>query len=106
MLKFQDNPKQVPVNPLPDSKDKPRTPLVLEGFLRREELAMEFGLSTRTIDRLEAQRQGPPRVYVGRTILYKVESVREWLISREQKMKPAQRRRSSFSGLKSTAPRV
>ena len=62
------------------------TSLVLEGFLRREELARQLGLSPRTIDRWQALREGPPRVHVGRTILYNVESVREWLRSREQKV--------------------
>jgi hypothetical protein len=47
MLKFQVNTKQVPVIPVPDSKDQPRAVLVLEGFLGREELARAFGLSTR-----------------------------------------------------------
>lgn len=62
--------------------------LVLEGFLRREELAKQLGLSPRTIDRWQALREGPPRVHVGRTILYNVESVREWLRSREQPVAP------------------
>jgi predicted DNA-binding transcriptional regulator AlpA len=100
MLNFQVNTKQGPVTPVTDSKDQPRAVLVLEGFLRREELAKEFGLSTRTLDRLEALRQGPPRVHFGRTILYRVESVREWLLSSEQKMKPQMKRRTSFSGVK------
>jgi hypothetical protein len=104
MLKFQDKPKQVPVTPVPDSKDQTRAVLVLEGFLRREELAKEFGLSTRTLDRLEALRQGPPRVYFGRTILYRVDSVREWLLASEQKMNPPIKRRSSVLELKFTAP--
>ena len=56
---------------------------VLRGFLRREELAHQLGLSPRTIDRWEALRIGPPRVAVGRTILYNIESVQQWLRSRE-----------------------
>jgi predicted DNA-binding transcriptional regulator AlpA len=100
MLVFQATSPKVPVSRRPDSQDKPRAPLVLEGFLGREELARAFGLSTRTIDRLEALRQGPPRVHFGRTILYSVESVREWLLTREQEMKPPMKRRSSFSGVK------
>ena len=96
MLNFQVNTKQVPVAPVPDSKDQPRAVLVLEGFLRREELAKEFGLSTRKLDRLEALRQGPPRVYFGRTVLYRVESVRVWLLSREQEMKPPMKRRNQW----------
>ena len=60
-------------------------PVVLQGYLRREELAQQFGLSTRTIDRWEARRQGPPRITVGRTILYNIESVREWLSAMERR---------------------
>jgi hypothetical protein len=41
-------------------------------------------LSLRTIDRWEALHKGPPRLCVGRTVLYNVESVREWLMLREK----------------------
>lgn len=58
--------------------------VVVEGFLRREELAKQLGCSARTIDRWQALREGPPRVRIGRTILYNVESVRVWLRSREE----------------------
>jgi predicted DNA-binding transcriptional regulator AlpA len=85
--------------PLSDPQDKPLARLVLEGFLRRDELAQQLGLSPRTIDRWESLRQGPPRVSVGRTILYNIQSVREWLLSREQQPFPTKRRRS-FSGVK------
>jgi predicted DNA-binding transcriptional regulator AlpA len=98
MLEMQNNPAQVPANSDADSKSKPRASIVLEGFLSREELAQAFGLSTRTLDRLEALRQGPPRVYFGRMILYKAESVRTWLLSREQDMKPPMKRQSKVSG--------
>jgi len=74
-------------------------PLLLDGFLRREELAHQFGLSPRTIDRWEALRIGPPRVSVGRTILYNMQSVREWLVAQERQSVPAKRRRG-FSGVK------
>src|ERR1022692_1849033 len=95
------DPPQVPCAPISDPQVKPLVPLVLEGFLSREELAQQLGLSLRTIDRWEAQRKGPPRVCVGRTILYNIDSVREWLINREQQAVSAMRRRSRFSGLKS-----
>jgi predicted DNA-binding transcriptional regulator AlpA len=58
--------------------------ILFPDFLRREELAKELGCSARTIDRWQALREGPPRVRIGRTILYNVESVRNWLRSREQ----------------------
>ena len=57
---------------------------ILDGFITREQLAVELGKSTRTIDRWEVRRIGPPRVIVGRTILYRVESVRSWLQSCER----------------------
>src|ERR1017187_10466731 len=85
---------QEPNTPISDSQDKPNVRLVLEGFLRREELAHQLGLSPRTIDRWEALRMGPPRVSVGRTILYNIESVREWLVSQERQAFPAKRRHS------------
>jgi predicted DNA-binding transcriptional regulator AlpA len=75
--------QKTPYNPIPESQQDPLPKLILDGFLRREELAQQLGLSPRTIDRWEALRKGPPRVCVGRTILYSVDSVREWLRSRE-----------------------
>ena len=94
MLRMRNAPTHVPAKSLPELESKPRASIVLEGFLSREELAREFRLSTRTLDRLEALRQGPPRVYFGRMVLYKAESVRAWLLSREQDMKPPVKRRS------------
>jgi len=85
---------QVLCVPLSD-QGKPPAKLVLEGFLRRDELAKQFGLNVRTIDRWEALRIGPPRVCVGRTILYNIQSVREWLLSKEPSALPSARRRSS-----------
>ena len=102
MLRILHDLPQTPATHIPDRKDRPLTHrLVLEGFLRREELAQEFGLSPRTIDRWEALRKGGLRVCIGRTILYNVDSVREWLQSRERQAVPVMRRRSRFSALKS-----
>lgn len=95
MSELQQTSLQEPSTPCSDPQVKPLAPLILEGFLRREELAEQFGLSPRTIDRWEALRIGPPRVSVGRTILYNMQSVREWLLSREQQTFPSRRRRSA-----------
>jgi predicted DNA-binding transcriptional regulator AlpA len=99
------------LNDLPQESSTPasQTPthtlpkLVLDGFLRREELAQQLGLSPRTIDRWEALRKGPPRVCVGRTILYNVESVREWLRSKEQQKATVYIRRTIPRKLKQAA---
>ena len=57
---------------------------LLEGYVNREQLAKELGKTLRTIDRWERRRIGPPRVVIGRMILYRREAVREWLLSQEQ----------------------
>ena len=75
---------------------------VLDGFLRREQLAEQLGLSPRTIDRWQALRQGPPRVCIGRTVLYEIDSVREWLRSKENQKDIAPRRRRTTSAKRHT----
>ena len=39
-------------------------------------------ISTRTADRWHTLRTGPPRIKVGRTILYRKQDVEAWLTSR------------------------
>jgi predicted DNA-binding transcriptional regulator AlpA len=63
---------------------------LLDGYLRREELAQQFGVSPRTIDRWHSLRNGPPRISIGRTILYRLDSVHEWL--QEQESAPLSQR--------------
>ena len=52
-------------------------------FLTAEQLAQALGFSERTLARLHVRRQGPPRVVLGRTILYKRSSVLAWLAEQE-----------------------
>jgi len=79
-----------PIKPASDLADS----IVLDGFLRREELARQLGVSSRTIDRWQSLRVGPPRLRCGRTILYNTESVREWLRSQEEQPSMARRQRN------------
>ncbi len=58
---------------------------LLDDYSEKSELARELKKSSRTLDRWEALRIGPPRVVIGRTVLYNRNSVREWLESREQR---------------------
>jgi predicted DNA-binding transcriptional regulator AlpA len=81
----------LPGNSLQQSSISPSDPnanyinsSTLDGLLRREDLAKQLGVSPRTIDRWHALRQGPPRVCIGRTILYRIDAVRQWLQKREQ----------------------
>ena len=77
-----------PLGPAPLPQRAP----VLDGFLRRNELAAQLGLSPRTIDRWHALRQGPPRVRLGRTVFYSINSVREWLRTKEQQVTRAHKK--------------
>jgi predicted DNA-binding transcriptional regulator AlpA len=69
---------------LPVSQDYSSESHVLDCYLRREELAQQLGVSARTIDRWHTLRCGPPRISVGRTILYHLDSIRQWLRANEE----------------------
>ena len=56
----------------------------LPNLLTKAELAELLGVSTRTIDRLEERRKGPPRIKLGRNVFYREESVHAWLENQEQ----------------------
>ncbi len=56
---------------------------VLEGFLSEAEYARQRGVSVRTCQRDRALRQSPPYVVMGRQVYYRIEAVRDWLVSRE-----------------------
>jgi predicted DNA-binding transcriptional regulator AlpA len=78
--------------------------LLQEDYLERAELARQLGKSTRTLDRWHTLRIGPPRVVIGRMILYRRHSVLEWLASREEpiaaqraRMRPRRRDVRPFS---------
>ncbi len=60
-------------------------------YMTPESLAKDLGRSVRTLDRWHALRIGPPRVTIGRVILYRRAAILEWLRARE---KPTQRVRS------------
>jgi DNA-binding transcriptional MerR regulator len=58
-------------------------PLLLDGWLSKERLAAEIGVSTDTLERWERRRLGPPRVKLGRKAFYRIDALREWLRSQE-----------------------
>lgn len=61
---------------------------VLDGWLTREELGAQLGLSPSTLKRWEGSRTGPPCVRVGRRIVYRLEAVRDWLREQETRKQP------------------
>ena len=56
---------------------------LLEGWMTRDELAAELGVSVDTLARWETCRTGPALARVGRRVLYRHAAVLEWLESRE-----------------------
>jgi predicted DNA-binding transcriptional regulator AlpA len=68
--------------------NQPEATIALLGsdYLTPEQLAQALGFSPRTLARMHVSRQGPPRVVLGRTILYRRASVLEWLEARESKL--------------------
>jgi predicted DNA-binding transcriptional regulator AlpA len=66
------------------NEEASRKPAILAGLLTPEQLAQEMGVTVRTVQRWHFQRQGPPRVVIGRQIYYRIESVKAWLAAREE----------------------
>lgn len=58
---------------------------VLSEWLTQGDLAAELRISVDTLRRWAARRIGPPSIKLGARVLYRRESVREWLRSREKK---------------------
>ena len=72
---------------------------LFSGYINAKELCRQIGqmrggrpIVRRTLERWHSLRIGPPRVRVGRTVLYKVEDVRAWL--QEQSSSKGKRRRA------------
>ena len=63
---------------------EPRDGRLLDGWLTRQQLAVEIGVSTDTLQRWETRRVGPPCVRIGRRVFYRAEAFRDWLVSRER----------------------
>jgi hypothetical protein len=57
---------------------------ILSEFLTKEQLAAELRRDVRTLDRWEALGIGPPRTFIGRTVLYRRGGVLKWLAAQEQ----------------------
>ncbi len=59
-------------------------PQILQGYLTRDELATQLGRCRRTLERWHSLNIGPPRIVIGRMVLYRVESVRQWLAGQQE----------------------
>jgi transcriptional regulator with XRE-family HTH domain len=67
-----------------NSTVKPGSSALLDGWLTRQQLAVEIGVSTDTLQRWETRRAGPPCLRIGRRVYYRADAFRDWLVSRER----------------------
>jgi predicted DNA-binding transcriptional regulator AlpA len=68
-----------------DTNTKKPATIIADEYIRPVELARELGVSLRSLARWHSLRIGPPRVVIGRMILFNRASVREWLAGREKR---------------------
>jgi hypothetical protein len=52
-------------------------------YVIAEQLATELGVTERTLLRWRKTRTGPPVTAIGRTIYYRRQAIKEWLLARE-----------------------
>ena len=57
---------------------------LLADYMTPTQCAAELGIDKRTLERWHRLREAPPRTKVGKRVLYRRESVAEWLRSCEQ----------------------
>jgi predicted DNA-binding transcriptional regulator AlpA len=64
------------------------------------EVAAAFGMSLRTLQRLNSARTAPPRITLGKHVFYRVSTIKEWLARCEGygAAQPAPRKSVSPSG--------
>ena len=58
---------------------------VLNDWIKRDELARQLSVTTDTLARWATQGIGPPRIRIGRRVLYRRASVEKWLAEMERK---------------------
>lgn len=64
---------------------------LLDGYITRDQLATDFGVTPRTVLRYENEPNGLPFLEVGGRKLYRPDSVRSWLAGRERQRNPRRR---------------
>jgi hypothetical protein len=62
---------------------------LLDDYFSEAELALELHLNIATVQRWRKKHTGPVHTMVGRTILYRKQAVKDWLLKQEEKPLPA-----------------
>jgi predicted DNA-binding transcriptional regulator AlpA len=74
----------IAATPTPDPTVFGNAGTVLEGYLTPTQLAAQLGCCEKTLARWHAARRGPPRVTLGRRLLYRRTAVSAWLERQER----------------------
>lgn len=61
---------------------------MLSEWMTRAELAVELGITTETLCRWTSRRHGPAPTRIGRRVLYRRDTVRQWILAQEQNYNP------------------
>jgi excisionase family DNA binding protein len=56
-----------------------------DDYFTKATLSKALGTSKRNLERLHQLRQGPPRIKIGKLVLFRREAVDEWLAKNERK---------------------
>jgi len=59
-------------------------PAIFDGYIDEHEYCRQRGVSLRTAQRDRQLRQAPPYTLVGKRVMYRIESVRDWLLNQER----------------------
>jgi Helix-turn-helix domain len=78
---------------------------LLGEYLTEDNLARELNRTPRTIKRWRAERTGPAATFIGNSVFYHKDSVREWLRSQERKLPPQRKHEEPRRKPRSRAPR-
>ncbi|CAA7622143.1 conserved hypothetical protein [Candidatus Terasakiella magnetica] len=56
------------------------------GYIDEDEYCRQRGISVRTAQRDRQLRQSPPYTVVGQRVMYRIDSIRTWLLERERQV--------------------
>jgi predicted DNA-binding transcriptional regulator AlpA len=70
-----------------------QNPLLTDEYMSEPAVVAFLGVSTRTLARRNAERQGPPQIRFGKKVFYRRTSIIDWLNSCEQHQPRARARR-------------
>jgi len=63
---------------------KPQSGSLLAGWISRQKLANELGVTVETLGRWQRKRSGPACIKAGRKVFYRRSVVETWLLKQEQ----------------------